>query len=111
MAEKNQMNYKCSPPPFDFVLEIYTLQVLSPELREAAMDRIVDCVRADGTLLVISRGWDEPDDPGQMPWPLLKAELRHFESCGLMEVSSEDYFDDEQPPVRRLRIEYRRETE
>jgi hypothetical protein len=45
-----------------------------------------------------------------MPWPLTKEELTDFLRLGLREVSFEDYLDDEVPPVRRFRVEYRREV-
>ncbi len=93
---------------FDFVLEAYTLQVLPPELRPKACEQIAGFVDCDGTLLVISRGRRPEDDAGQMPWPLVRSELYEFGKCGLSEVSFDDYFDDEQPPVRRFRVEYRR---
>ena len=63
-----------------------------------------------GTLLVITRGRDVADDPGQMPWPLLRTEVEVFDRCGLTEVTSlEDYIEDEDPPVRRFRAEWQRE--
>jgi SAM-dependent methyltransferase len=90
---------------FDFVLECYTLQVLPPELRAPAAARIEAMVAPGGTLLVIARGRDEEDPPGQMPWPLTADELK---GCfGLERVSFEDFLDDEAPPVRRLRMELR----
>jgi SAM-dependent methyltransferase len=94
---------------FDFVLESYTLQVLSSHLRREALSHIAAFVAPGGTLLVVSRG-REPDDPqGDMPWPLTKEELTDFLRCGLREVSFEDYLDDEEPSVRRFRVAYRRE--
>ncbi|MCA9057603.1 MAG: class I SAM-dependent methyltransferase [Planctomycetaceae bacterium] len=93
---------------FDFVFEAYTLQVLPPELRSGAIKRIADFVRPGGRLLLISRGRDPKDDPGQMPWPLLREELQCLEICGLAEVQFDDYVEDESPPVRRFRVEYRR---
>ncbi|GAA0351657.1 hypothetical protein NE235_23320 [Actinoallomurus spadix] len=44
------------------------------------------------------------DDPGRMPWPLTRAEI---ESFPLPAVRIEDLFDDEDPPVRRRRVEFR----
>jgi SAM-dependent methyltransferase len=93
---------------FDFVLEAYTLQVLPAALRPRAMTAIAAYLAPEGTLLVIARGREPTDDPGQMPWPLTREELKHFAACGLSEVSFEDYFDYEQPPVRRFRAEFRR---
>ena len=102
-----------SPPAdwkasFDFVFEAYTLQVLPPDMRTAAMTRIAECVAPGGTLLAIARGCDADEAPGQMPWPLLQEELNHFATCGLDVVKLEDYVDDEEPPVRRFRAEFRR---
>jgi len=92
---------------FDFVLEAYTFQVLPESLRPVAMRQIAEFVAADGTLLVIARGRDADDDPGQMPWPLTRMELDEFAKAGLTTVAFEDYFDSERPPVRRFRITYR----
>jgi hypothetical protein len=58
--------------------------------------------------LVISGGREAGDDTGQMPWPLTREELRRFRDCGMREMSFEDYFDRETPPVRRFRVEYRK---
>jgi hypothetical protein len=93
---------------FDFVLEAYTLQVLPERLRSAAIRQIGEFVATDGTLLVIARSRDECDDPGQMPWPLLRSELHAFNTIGLATVSFEDYVEEEVPPVRRFRVAYRR---
>jgi SAM-dependent methyltransferase len=93
---------------FDLVLEAYTLQVLPPEIWPEAIERIAGLVAPGGRLLVICRGRDPWDDRGRMPWPLTRAELRRFQDCGMQEVSFEDYLDQEAPPVRRFRAEYRR---
>ncbi|HIJ56797.1 MAG TPA: class I SAM-dependent methyltransferase [Deltaproteobacteria bacterium] len=101
-----------SPPSwdraFDFVLEAYTLQVLPPELRLNAIEQIARYAAPGGTLLVICRGREPGDDPGQMPWPVMKDELTLFEQQGLREVSFDDFLDDENPPVRRFRAVYKR---
>jgi SAM-dependent methyltransferase len=101
-----------APPPgweggFDLVLEAYTLQVLPPELRSQAIERIAGLTAPGGTLLVICRGREAGDDAGRMPWPLTRGELRQFQDCGMQEISFEDYLDQETPPVRRFRVEYR----
>ncbi len=43
-----------------------------------------------------------------MPWPLTKEDLDVFKSAGLRQVQFEDYFDQEEPPPRRFRVEYQR---
>ncbi|MFC1735481.1 class I SAM-dependent methyltransferase [Candidatus Hydrogenedentota bacterium] len=96
---------------FDFVLESYTLQVLPPNLRADAMRCIASFVAPGGTLLVIARGRETSDPEGKIPWPLTKDELALFETQSLKEVSFEDYVDSEDPPVRRFRATYIRETE
>ncbi|MEV5751201.1 class I SAM-dependent methyltransferase [Actinoallomurus sp. NPDC052308] len=99
-----------SPPPewrraFDLVVESYTVQVLRGEARRRAIAGVADLVAPGGTLLVIARAREESDDPGRMPWPLTRAEV---ESFPLPAVRVEDLFDDEDPPVRRWRAEFRR---
>ncbi len=94
---------------FAFVLESYTLQVLPPSLRAEAMRCIASLVAPGGTLLVIARGRESSDSEGNMPWPLTRREMSLFPSCGLWEISFEDYMDHEEPPVRRFRATYRRE--
>lgn len=103
-----------NPPPqwiraFDFVLESYTLQVLPPLLRDPAMRSIAQLVAEGGHLLVIARGRDAQEPKGKMPWPLTRPEFGVFAgACGLLELSFEDYFENESPPVRRFRLLYRR---
>jgi len=95
---------------FDFVLESYTLQVLPPRLRKEAIDRIGRFVAPGGRLLVISRGREVDEPAGDMPWPLIREELTVFSDVGLREIAFEDYMDNEEPPVRRLRVSYRKDT-
>ena len=93
---------------FDFVFEAYTLQAMSREQRQPAIDAVASLVAPGGELLLICRGRDETDDPGDLPWPLTPAELARFDAVGLKRLSFEDYFDDEDPPVRRFRALWRR---
>jgi 2-polyprenyl-3-methyl-5-hydroxy-6-metoxy-1,4-benzoquinol methylase len=93
---------------FDFVLEAYTLQVLPADLRAQAIPHIASCVALGGQLLVICRGRYPEENPGNMPWPLTRAELDLFLRVGLQQVQFEDYLDEEEPPTRRFRVEYRR---
>lgn len=92
---------------FDLVVEIYTLQVLPPELRPAALRALSESVAPDGTLLIVARGRDDADPPGAGPWPLTRGEVAGPRENGLVEVRFEDFLDDEDPPVRRFRVEYR----
>ena len=95
---------------FDFVLESYTLQVLPPELRPAAMRSVASFVKPGGTLLLIARGRETTDSPGQMPWPLTREEVQAIGGDGLSIVTFEDFLDNETPPVRRFRLVCKRDS-
>jgi ubiquinone/menaquinone biosynthesis C-methylase UbiE len=90
---------------FDFVVEIYTLQVLPLELRTVAMAQLARALAPGGTLLVVARGRGAQEDRGTMPWPLEREEIEAFHQLGLRTRSFEEFFDDETPPVRRFRVE------
>lgn len=94
---------------FDLVVEVYTLQLLPAELRPAAMAKLAGFAAPKGELLVICRGRDEHDPPGQMPWPLIRSEVEGFAALGLRQISFEDFLDEETPPVRRFRALFRRD--
>lgn len=103
------------PPPawqsaFDFILEAYTLQVLPADTRPEAMRHIAACAAPGATLLVICRGRDPGDAPGQMPWPLTRAEFDLFRGYGLREVRVEDYIEQDESQARRFRAEYRKDA-
>jgi SAM-dependent methyltransferase len=94
---------------FHLVFESYTLQVLPPEARIAAMNQLAGVVSRQGQLLVLCRGRECEDSAGQLPWPITKEELGTFGRTGLREISFEDFLDAEVPPVRRFRVLYGRE--
>ncbi|OCR00325.1 thiopurine S-methyltransferase [Oscillatoriales cyanobacterium USR001] len=93
---------------FDLVLESYTLQALPRSLREKAIEKIANFVAFGGQLLVICRGRDVEEDAGEIPEPLTRDEVMKFVDLGLLLESFEDYLDDESPPVRRFRIEFKK---
>jgi SAM-dependent methyltransferase len=93
---------------FDLVQESYTLQVLPPELRAAAMAKISEFIVPGGYLLFVTRARDESDPKGAMPWPLTRTEVDRFIALGLNSIYFEDYIDRETPPVRRFRACYQR---
>ena len=103
-----------APPPdwsqkFDFVFEAYTLQALPAHIRALAASNVAGFVAPAGHLLVVARARDASEPPGEMPWPLTRAEFSAFTSAGLSELSFEDYIDDhETPPTRRFRAFYQR---
>lgn len=93
---------------FDFVFEAYTIQALPLDARKDAPRACAELVAPGGTLLVVCRGREESDPPGDLPWPLTKSECAKFIDAGLTEIRFEDYTDSESPPRRRFRIAYRR---
>jgi SAM-dependent methyltransferase len=95
---------------FDFVVEAYTLQALPPHVRKQAITGIAGLVAKKGTLMVICRGRSPEEHPGNLPWPLTKEELDLFLDTGLRQWQFEDYLDLEEPPKRRFRVAYRRDT-
>jgi SAM-dependent methyltransferase len=104
-----------APPPawaarFDLVFESYTLQVLPPEARVVTIEKLARLLAPGGRVLVLCRGRDRTDPAGQLPWPLTRAELGLFAAHGLRERSFDDFLDHEDPPVRRFRALYERDT-
>lgn len=93
---------------FDFVLESYTLQALPESIRGEALRHIAGFLGEGGHLLLITRGREEQDESRTMPWPLTRRELNNLTRTGLEELSFEDYFDNESPPVHRFRVLYQR---
>jgi SAM-dependent methyltransferase len=93
---------------FDLVIECYTLQVLPPEARARAIAALRRTLRPGGALLVVARGRGECEPPGQMPWPLTRAEVEGTATAGIALVGLEDFVDAETPPVRRFRACFRR---
>ena len=95
---------------FDFVLEIYTLQCLPPSNRQTALLELARLAAPGEELLVICRGRDTSADPGNLPWPLSKEELRQLEGMGLQSLSFEDFLDEKgDTPTRRFRALYRKQ--
>lgn len=87
---------------FDFILEIYTLQVLPVSIRRDAFSHICRFVSPKGKILLISRARNVEDDPGRMPWPLTIDELESPLSSIKLAGKIQDFYDDEFPPVRRF---------
>jgi SAM-dependent methyltransferase len=104
-----------APPPawrgrFDLVFESYTLQVLPEPARAAAVAELARLVAPGGRLLVLCRAREQGDPVGALPWPLTRQELDGFRAHGLRELSCVSFLDREDPPVRRFRALYRRDT-
>ena len=95
---------------FDFVLEVYTVQALPLHLREKAIKAIAELVAPGGELLYVGRGADEGETSENPPFPIRKSELDKFVEAGLAEIEFEDFYDANEPPMRRFRAFYRREN-
>ncbi len=92
---------------FDFVLEIYTIQPLPMELRPKVIDAISRFVASGGTLVVVTRGRDNDEEIGEVPWPLSLDDLARFGENGLVENDLQDIWDDDEGQ-RRFIVEYAR---
>jgi SAM-dependent methyltransferase len=97
---------------FDFVFESYTLQALPTNLRKQAIAGVAGFVAPGGRVLIICRGREATDPDAGPPWPLTREDLSAFtREQGLIEESFEDFLDpDEDPPARRFRCVYRRQS-
>jgi len=91
---------------FDFVLEIYTVQSLPPELHTPLAAVIARTAAPGGTLLAIARARTGAVFAGP-PWLLTEEELRGL-FAGLELEGIEAYADAEAPELRRLRGSWRR---
>jgi SAM-dependent methyltransferase len=96
---------------FDLVVEIFTLQVLPPDLRARAGAALGSCVAPGGRLFVYCRARDDEDAPGSMPWPLTADEVQSLAGGGLVMERFEDFLDAEDPPVRRFLAVLRRSAD
>lgn len=92
---------------FDLVVEIYTLQAMPLEMREQAVAAVA---RLGREVIIICRGRDESDPPGQLPWPLTRQEMEPLQRGGLALVSFEDFDDPFDPGKRRFRAYWRRSS-
>jgi len=94
---------------FDFVLEVYTIQPLPREIRPKVIDAIAAFPKAGGELVVVTRGREDDEETDQLPWPLSRADLKRFEENGLIQEHFEIQDGDEEDPMQRFVVVYRRE--
>jgi SAM-dependent methyltransferase len=93
---------------FDFVLEIYTIQPLPMDMRESVIDSIAAFVAPGGELVVVTRGREDDEEPVEMPWPLSRRDLSRFETNGFRQMDFRIYDGDEETPVPRFVVWYKK---
>ena len=95
---------------FDLVFEDSTLQTMKDDVLGDAVQTLPSFLAPGGLLLIICRGREDYDLlPSTPPWPLTRSDLRPLElGGGLSLVQFEDFYDHEEPPVRRFRAAYSR---
>jgi len=93
---------------FDFVLEVYTIQPLPLEIRNSVIDSIAGFVGNEGELVVVTRGREDDEEPVELPWPLSRKDLSRFETHGLKQTDFRILDGDEDPPMPRFVVRYKR---
>ena len=77
-------------------------------MREQAIDSVAAFVAPGGELVVVTRGREDDEPVEELPWPLSRKDLSRFEANGLNQVHFEITEGDEDPPVQRFVVLYRR---
>ena len=72
---------------FGLVVEVATIQSLSPDVRRRTIEAIAGLVGPGGTVLVSAVGRLSGDHATGPPWPVKRAELLWFVDMGLREVA------------------------
>jgi SAM-dependent methyltransferase len=90
---------------FDFVLEVYTIQPLPLEMRPRTIDAIAAFVAEKGTLVVVTRGRDDDQEPVELPWALSRKDLSRFGENGLKQIDFVEMPGEEDEPSRFV-VEY-----
>jgi SAM-dependent methyltransferase len=93
---------------FDFVLEVYTIQPLPLEMRRQTIDAIAAFVAEKGTLVVVTRGRDDDEEPVELPWALSRKDLSRFGENGLKQIDFVEMPGEEDEPPRFV-VEYVRD--
>ncbi|MCB9838757.1 MAG: methyltransferase domain-containing protein [Phycisphaeraceae bacterium] len=93
---------------FDLVVEIHTIQAAPPAMRTDLTHGLAWMLHRHGVLVAIARGRDATEPIEEVvgpPHPLTAAEMESlFAAEGLTPMRKiDDFYDDNDPPVRRLR--------
>ncbi|MFI7678764.1 class I SAM-dependent methyltransferase [Actinophytocola sp. NPDC049390] len=77
---------------YDIVVEINTIQSISPDLRDRTVRAIADTVAPGGALFVRCLGRADDESVASRPWPVSRKDLAVFEQEGLREAEfAEDF--------------------
>ena len=90
---------------FEFVLEVYTIQPLPPEMRPQVIDAIAAFVGENGNLVVVTRGREDDAEPDELPWPMSRRDLSRFETQDLKQIDFVIMPGEEDEPPRFV-VEY-----
>ena len=77
-------------------------------MRERVIDAIAGFVDDNGELLVVTRGRENDEEPAELPWPLSRKDLSRFETHGLVQADFQILQGDEDPPLPRFVIHYKK---
>ena len=93
---------------FDLVYECNTIQILTGDNRDRALQAMVDLVKPGGVILVSCRSRDEGEGLDAWPLALDRNEIEGFVRAGLVEEEFVAYDDTQEPPVPHFFAVYRR---
>ena len=87
---------------------MYTIQPLPIDIRQQVIDSIAAFPKPGGELVVVTRGREDDEETDQLPWPLSRTDLKRFEENGLVQKHFEIQDGDEEDPMQRFVVVYRR---
>ena len=93
---------------FDFVLEIYTIQPLPIEMRSDAIDAVSRFINESGEVVVVTRGREDDEELGDLPWPLSRKDLSRFEANELKQADFVIYPPENEGEADRWVVKYSR---
>jgi hypothetical protein len=77
-------------------------------MRGQTIEAIASMLTIGGEMLLIGRGWQGENTDEGPPWPLKEEELNDFHRLGFAELTSEEFWD-ENNGYQRIRKLYKRE--
>ncbi len=100
---------------FDLVIEAFTIQAVSPSLREKTIEGITSLVKPHGVVMVLARRRDDSVPLSSCecaPYPVCEQELLDaMDRFGFMPIHEiQQCFDDDDPPRRCVCATFRRMT-